>query len=59
MSREGSRSNLAGEAPDGGCVLCVAPLMGCEPALDSHRGQWLHCHVRPPVTALLKVSHIP
>ena len=38
-----------------GIVLSHAPLMGADPVIDESHNRWLHIHVRPPVTGMLKV----
>jgi len=38
-----------------GIVLSHAPLMGADPVIDEAHNRWLHIHVRPPVTGMLKV----
>ena len=38
-----------------GIVLSHAPLMGADPIVDESHNRWLHIHVRPPVTGMLKV----
>ena len=38
-----------------GIVLSHAPMMGADPVIDESHNRWLHIHVRPPVTGMLKV----
>ena len=39
-----------------GTVLSVAPLLAAAPAVDPDHPQWLHVHVRPQRSALLRLS---
>ena len=40
-----------------GVVLSHAPLMGSDPVIDESHNRWLHIHVRPPVSGMLKARH--
>jgi len=42
-----------------GTVLSVAPLLAATPAVDSDHPQWLHVHVRPQRSILLRLSTTP
>ena len=48
---------MRGESPllrCAGVVLSHAPLMGSDPVIDESHNRWLHIHVRPPVSGMLK-----